>query len=122
MNNLYSADLTSYDYGSPIGESGKASFNYYDYRDILQQAYEEPLMDVPSPIPTMQVPNMRFERVAGLFDQTFTVEDETVRPAHFEYYGQNQGMGVYKTVLPVGEGGQLVFTRMSDYVQIYLNG
>ena len=68
LNGLYSADLTSYDYGSPIGESGKASFNYFDYRDILQQAYEEPLIDVPSPIPTMQVPNMRFERVAGLFD------------------------------------------------------
>ena len=79
-------------------------------------------MDVPAPIPTMQIPNMQFKRVAGLFDQDFITEASSIRPLHYEYYAQNQGMGIYESALPVGPGGILKFTNLADYGQVYLNG
>ena len=85
-------------------------------------AYEEPLIDIPDPIPTMQIPNMQFQRVAGIFDQQFITEQETDQPQHFEAYLQNQGLGIYETTLPVGASGKLIFEHLNDYVQIYLNG
>lgn len=36
MNGFLSPDLTSYDYGSPISESGLPGRYYTDYREILQ--------------------------------------------------------------------------------------
>ena len=114
IGGLFTQDLTSYDYGSPISESGAKSFNYDRYREVMQVAYEEPLIDIPEPIPTMQISNMKFKRVAGIFDQQFITEQETEQPQHFEAYLQNQGLGVYETTLPVGAPGKLIFEHLND--------
>lgn len=62
----FQPDLTSYDYGAPIGEQGNASFNFMKYREITQKFVE--VADVPAPIPVMNVSAFTTKRVSSVFD------------------------------------------------------
>jgi beta-galactosidase len=40
----------------------------------------------------------------------------------FEAMGQNQGMAIYRTVLPQGDLASLSFEKVADYAQVWLDG
>ena len=117
----YKADLTSYDYGAPIDEQGRATPAYHDYRRILAKATGEKLIDVPEPLPATAFAAVVPRRIGNLRRQgvqTWTAP----APLFFEAVGQNQGLGVYRADVPVGLSGELAFDRMADYAQIFLDG
>ena len=46
----------------------------------------------------------------------------SVNPRTFEFYGQNQGLAVYRTTLVGRKSGKLVITDLHDYAQVFVDG
>lgn len=117
----FEPDLTSYDYGSPIGENGNLTREYFEYRDIIKSALPAGA-DVPEPVQpvAMEVPAFRPTMVCDFHDIRGTVEPEKfINPPTLESLGQNQGIGIYTTTVPAGPAATLHCTA-HDYAQVYL--
>lgn len=118
----YQPDMTSYDYGAPISEQGRATRDYHRYREILAREVGgvDKLPPIPAPIPTMKItpftPSFFAPLTAG-----FKRPISSVNPLHFEAFGQNQGLALYATKVPAGEEAELKFERLADYAHIFLD-
>ena len=100
----FEPDLTSYDYGSPIGENGNLTKEYFEYRDIIKSALPAGA-DVPEPVQpeSMEIPEFRPEMVCDfhvLRGKRLKKRFDT--PPTLESLGQNQGIGIYTTRIPSG--------------------
>lgn len=114
-------DVTSYDYGSPITEQGLPTSLYQKYREAIQDAIDEKLIDIPDPIPVMNLSSVELKKVADIWAQTPQVSTSD-DAKHFEFFDQNQNFISYETTLATGSGGILKFDKLRDYSKIYLNG
>lgn len=115
-------DLTSYDYGSPIGEQGNLTPEYHEYRSIITAALPKEA-SVPQPPATpvaMAIPAFTPERVCSV-ESLFGSPRQFDTPPTLEALGQNQGMALYSAELPAGEEGTLE-CRVHDMAQVYMNG
>ena len=99
----YEPDVTSYDYGSPCNENGRPTRVYKAMRKQLASFLPagEKLPEIPDEIPSMSVPEIKLERLTGLWEHLPT-EIRAESPACFESLGQNQGMMVYHSQVPPG--------------------
>lgn len=116
-------DLTSYDYGSPIGEQGNLTKEYFEYRDIIKSALPSNA-NVPEPPSTPLTMEIKpfIPEPAGHLGQYFSVlSQQYENPPTFEELGQNQGIVMYKAKLPAGEEATLECT-VHDMAQVYVNG
>ncbi|MCR5183984.1 MAG: beta-galactosidase [Opitutales bacterium] len=116
----YSADLTSYDYGSPIAENGKIMPEYHQYRAIIAK-YVKNIPEPPKDMPAMETKAIKPKFVAPL-DTYMQAVKAKGQPTYFEAWGQNQGVATYKTKLPAGPAGTLVFEHFNDWGHIMLDG
>ncbi len=116
-------DLTSYDYGSPIGEQGNLTPEYYEYRSIIAWALPQPSqLPTPPEMPeAMEIAPFTPEKVAALPPLTRCGDEVFEIPPTFEQLGQNQGIVAYHTTLPAGESSFLT-CAVHDLAQVYLNG
>jgi beta-galactosidase len=118
----YEPDVTSYDYGCPISEQGLPTKEYFKYRELLQSSLSvEKLIDVPKPIPAMDIPPIEMRPLANLGRHTMPRRESDL-PMSFEELGQNQGIIAYQTKLRPGSSGKLTFERLSDYAHIEIDG
>ncbi len=119
----YEPDVTSYDYGSPIDEQGRATPAYHALRKQLASSLPpgETLPDIPSPIPAMAIPEISLRRWSGLWEQ-LPAPKAAEAPACFESIGQNQGMMLYRTRIAAGEKRKLSFANLHDYGQVFVDG
>ena len=117
----FQPDLTSYDYGSPVGEHGNLTKEYFEYRDIILGAlpgYET--IPVPQTPPTMEIAPFRPEPVAdfhALLPNSVSGSFET--PPTLESLGQNQGIGIYTATIPAGPATTLT-CNVHDYGLVYV--
>ncbi len=121
----FQPDITSYDYGAPVGENGLPNECYHQMRDIIlgKIPNADKVPSVPTPIQTMELPEFTPKFHAGLWDnQLKPVVSKSAKPVHFEAFDQNQGMAIYKVAVPAGPEEKLTFPAMHDYAQVYLNG
>jgi beta-galactosidase len=117
-------DLTSYDYGSPCGENGLPTEEYYKYRKIIARYLKgEKLPEVPQPIKAMEINDFTPKYLApvsslatGKLNETYT------NPPYFEQFNQNQGMAIYSTQLPAGPEAVLEYEFFHDYGHILVDG
>lgn len=118
----FQPDLTSYDYGSPIGENGNLVPEYFKYRDIIKDALtdEAHVPAVPATPETMAIAAFTPFKSYSLA-QVRTKKDvsSSKYPRTLESVGQNQGIAIYKANLPAGEAGELKL-QVRDYAQIYV--
>ncbi len=118
----FQPDLTSYDYGSPIGENGNLTREYFEYRDIIAAALPEGAL-LPEPVQpvAMEVPPFTPEKVCGFggLSRWPASEGSSCMPRTFESVGQNQGIGVYRTRIPAGPAATLT-CQVHDYALVYL--
>lgn len=118
----FQPDLTSYDYGAPIGEHGNLTREYHEYRDIICRALPQgaaipappsvpSCMTIPAFTPTMvcRMHNLRMQQGMRRYDT----------PPTAEALGQNQGILVYFLSLPVGPPTTLT-CKVHDYAQVYV--
>ncbi len=120
--NDFQPDLTSYDYGSPIGEHGNLTPEFYRYRDIIKAALpaEAVIPDAPAVPECMEIPAFTPTRVAALGQLKFRETGKTTKqPLHLEAVGQNQGMVIYSTPLPAGGEAELK-VNVHDFAQVYV--
>lgn len=121
----YEPDVTSYDFGAPLDEQGRATKAFHDYRAVIGRHLpaDFKLPPVEPDIPAMEIPAFTPDRIAGLWDRVpaapFTTREQ---PIHFEAFDQNQGMAVYATTVPAGPEAKLEWTHIHDYAHFYLDG
>lgn len=119
----FQPDLTSYDYGAPVGENGNLTKEYHEYRDIIKGFLPDnaKLPDPPETPRTMEFLPLVLRTAAGLAD-LFTAHPGTYDSLpSLEALGQNQGLARYTVTVPAGPEAPLQLTA-NDYAQVYLNG
>lgn len=120
----FQPDLTSYDYGSPIGEHGNYAPEYEQYRSIITSALpqEASVPEPPATPPCMEIAPFTPElvcRMGKLFSDVPDRKHTVTNPVTLESLGQNQGMALYQTTLPAGPAAKLE-CRAHDYAQVYV--
>jgi beta-galactosidase len=117
----YQPDVTSYDYDSPVSESGALTKKYFAFREVI--AKHRPGVTIPDPpaaTPTVEVPAFELHESAPLWSNLpdpATAE----QPRGMEYFGQSYGYILYRTKLQVPASGDLVLPGLRDYARVYLN-
>jgi len=119
----FQPDLTSYDYGSPIGEHGNYTPEFAQYRDIISAALpKEAVLPEPPPTPpSMEIAPFTPQKVCSmskLFKQEAAAK-ALANPVTIESLGQNQGIAAYNATLPAGPTAKLE-CRAQDYAQVYV--
>ena len=118
----YQPDVTSYDYDSPVSESGVLTKKFYAFRDVI--AKHRPgvtLPDPPAPLPVIEVPEFAVDRVAWLWEN-LPPASKVEHPRNMEALGQSYGYILYRTTLKTAGSGDLILPALRSYARIYLNG
>lgn len=118
----FQPDLTSYDYGSPVGENGNLTKEYFEYRDIILGALPGlKAPEVPQTPATMEVAPFTPQFVCGLDGIDWSSPKQMQTPCTLESIGQNQGIAVYSAAIPAGAESTLQCT-VHDYALVYVGG
>jgi beta-galactosidase len=116
----YEPDITSYDYDAPINEQGEPTPKYFMLRRLIQQYVTSKIPDVPKPIKTIAISAVKMDKSWTLWDYHLA-HFQSAQPKPMEYYGQNQGVIVYKTKLVGHKSGKLKIWEPHDYALVFLN-
>lgn len=119
----YEPDVTSYDYDAPIDEQGRATPKYLALRELIGKYLPAgaTLPEIPAPIPTMAIPEFAMAPFTTVWDQ-LPAPIKSVNPRPFEFYGQNQGLVLYRTTLVGRKSGKLIITDLHDYATVFVDG
>lgn len=123
----YEPDVTSYDYDSPVSESGELTKKFFAFRDVI--AKHRPGVTFPDPpaaLPAIEVPEFEVDKVATLWDlvrdRAFGEGTPAEQPRNMEAVGQSYGYILYRTTLKTSAAGDLVLPALRSYARVYLNG
>lgn len=123
-NPAYSAMCSSYDYDAPISEAGWTTDKFYQLREVLSKYSEqgETVADIPEQLPIIEIPEIRFTKVAPLFvNLPKPKQSENIQS--MEYFDQGWGSILYRTALPVAiDRGLLRITELHDWGQVFADG
>jgi beta-galactosidase len=119
---VYEPDVTSYDYDSPVSESGALAKKYSAFRDVI--AKHRPgvkLPDPPAPLPIIEIPEFELTESAPLWLNlpTATKVDHS---RGMESFGQSYGYILYRTRLTAPATGDLVIHELRSYAEVFVNG
>ena len=123
----YEPDVTSYDYDSPLSESGALTKKFHAFRDVIaKHRPDASIPDPPAPLPTIDIPQFEMEKIAALWDIGRRNVGEQPpqmldRPRNMEALGQSYGYTLYRTTLKSAGAGELVLPKVRSYARIYLN-
>jgi beta-galactosidase len=119
----YEPDVTSYDYDAPINEQGRPTPKYTALRDLIASYLPagRVLPPVPDPIPAIAIPEFPMAHYVSLWDR-LPAPIAAVNPRPFEFYGQNQGLVLYRTTLVGRKSGRLTITDLHDYALVFVDG
>lgn len=117
----YEPDVTSYDYDSPLDESGRPTPKYFQFRTIIQQISKAQLPEVPKVASAIAVAAFPMRESASLWDVLpKPVHSET--PLAMEDLDQAYGYILYRTKIAQPVSGVLALDGLHDYAQVYVNG
>jgi len=118
----YEPDVTSYDYDSPVSESGALTKKYFAFREVIRK--HRPglaIPDPPAPLPVVEVPEFELTESASLWanlPDPVTLE----RPRTMESFGQSYGYILYRTKITNPVAGDLTLEQLHSYARIFVNG
>lgn len=120
----YQADVTSYDYASPISESGELSPRYHGYREILKKYVDLPETLNLQPAPRRAYGQIELTEAAGLFESLGGLSQprRSVTADPMEMYDQDYGFILYRTPLSGPRNGTLRVRGLHDRAQVFVNG
>lgn len=118
----YEPDVTSYDYDSPVSESGALTKKFAAFREVI--ARHRPgvsLPDPPAALPVIQIPEFQLTETAPLWaNLPAAISSES--PRSMEAFGQSYGYILYRTKVEKARSGELIIPEMRSYARVYLNG
>ncbi|KAF2254324.1 glycoside hydrolase family 35 protein [Trematosphaeria pertusa] len=121
--NRTTAFTSSYDYGSPIDESGRTNDLYHALRDTIQQYVTAgSIPDVPEDLPRMEIPQFSLSPAVALFD--IKGDKKTGRKTlAMETLGQAYGFTLYEhTATSFVKGHVQPGDRARDRVLVFVDG
>lgn len=118
----YEPDVTSYDYDSPVSESGALTKKFFAFRDVIaKRSPGVALPDPPASLPVIEVPEFELRDDASLWlklPEAVNME----QPRNMEDFGQSYGYVLYRAKLRASGNGELVLPALRSYARVYLNG
>jgi hypothetical protein len=115
------AFTTSYDYGSPLDESGRTTDYYFTLRDTIKKYSNRSLPEVPANVPLLNIPEISLTPRMRLLDTT-AVSTSSVFPNTMEELGQDYGFVLYEHKATQAMSGLLQpGDRPRDRVIVYVN-
>jgi beta-galactosidase len=116
----YEPDVTSYDYDSPLDESGRPTPKYFAFRDVIAKVTGATLPPVPEVPAAIAVPPVQMPETASLWENLpLAISSEQVQS--MEDIGQAYGWILYRTHLKSNAAGELVLDQVHSYAQVYIN-
>lgn len=119
--NKTSAFTTSYDYGSPLDESGRTTDYYFTLRDTIKKYSNRSLPEVPANIPLLSIPDIQLAPRMRLLETT-AASISSDFPVTMEELGQDYGFVLYEHKVTQAMSGLLQpGDRPRDRVIVYVN-
>ncbi|POS71981.1 hypothetical protein DHEL01_v209626 [Diaporthe helianthi] len=119
--NKTSAFTTSYDYGSPLDESGRTTDYFLTLRNTIKKYSNRSLPDVPANVPLLSIPEIQLAPTMQLLDTAATSTSSDF-PATMEQLGQDYGFVLYLHKVTQHMSGHLQpGDRPRDRVIVYVN-
>ncbi|HUB89898.1 MAG TPA: beta-galactosidase family protein [Dyella sp.] len=120
-DNSYQPDVTSYDYDSPLDESGRPTPKYYALRKVIAAATGTTPPAVPATPSTQAIANIKLDESRSLWDAlpapTASHELKTM-----EELGESYGDILYRKRIDANASGSLHIDGLHDYALVYVNG
>ncbi|XXH03426.1 hypothetical protein Hte_009828 [Hypoxylon texense] len=115
--------VTSYDYGAPLDESGRATDLYFAFRDAIRKYVPEgSIPEPPANVPLGEIENITLTPTVALFD-TLGEKTTSVAPLTMEELDQAYGLVLYEHAVTTALQGILQpGDRARDRVIVYVNG
>ncbi|HVX52586.1 MAG TPA: glycoside hydrolase family 35 protein [Chitinophagaceae bacterium] len=117
----YQPDITSYDYDAPITEQGQATPKYYMLRNLIKQYVTYKIPAVPAAPATITIPPVTLTPFTSIWNE-LPAPVASPQPRPMEYYGQNQGLILYRTKLIGHKSGTLTITEPHDFAMVFIDG
>jgi beta-galactosidase len=121
----YSADTTSYDYDSPMDETGRITEKFYTFRDTIKKYLpaDVKLPEPPEQMKRIEVPEFELKQTAS-FEQLMRQPFRSQKAPHMEALDLNQGLALYSTTVEVPKVGKydLSFSALKDRAIVLVNG
>jgi beta-galactosidase len=118
----YEPDVTSYDYDSPVSESGALTKKYFAFRDVIAKHRPgEQIPDPPLPLRVIEVPEFQLTESAPLW-QNLPAPVAADHPRSMEYFGQSYGYILYRTKIEQASKGELEIQELRSYARIFVDG
>lgn len=121
----FEPDVTSYDYGAPLDESGDITGKYTAMRQVLKKYTEVPQEELPGPGKKISYGTFPCTGSARLFDSLEDISHKVDSPAAYpmEYYGQGYGYILYRTHVGGPRAKQpVVLQEVRDRALIFADG
>ena len=120
-DNSYQPDVTSYDYDSPLDESGRPTPKYLAARKVIADETGATLPPIPATPPTQAIDGIRLGESASLWDSLPTPVS-SADPKTMESLDQAYGDILYRKRVDADTSGELRIDDLHDYAQVYVNG
>lgn len=117
----FEPDVSSYDYDSPLDESGRPTPKFTLFRDLITKATGITPPPVPATPAPITVPAFPLTESVPLWS-TLPQPVSSPAPLSMEDLDQSYGYILYRTRLAAPVSGALVLDALHDYAQVYLNG
>lgn len=117
----YEPDVTSYDYDSPLDESGRPTPKYFLFRDTIAKATGITPPPVPPVPPAITVAPFTPTQSASLWNN-LPAPVHSEQPLSMEDIDQAYGYILYRTTLTSPVKGDLTLDQLHDYTRIYIDG
>ncbi len=120
--NVYEPDVTSYDYDSPVSESGALTKKYFAFRNVIAQHRPDvAIPDPPAALPVIEVAEFELAQSADLWSNLPT-PISLERPRAMETLGQSYGYILYRKKFKERFIGELQIRELRSYARIFVNG
>ena len=118
----YEPDVTSYDYDSPVSESGALAKKFFAFRDVIvKHRSGVAVPNPPAPQPVIEIPEFELEKMAPVRNSDFSKSASIDQPRNMESFGQSYGYILYRTTLQRAAEGELVLPALRSYARVYVN-
>jgi beta-galactosidase len=117
----YAPDVTSYDYGAPLDESGRPTPKYFKFRDVIAKVTGVTPSAVPVVAPAIKVAAFKLDESVSLWN-ALPAPIHSQQPISMEDADESYGYILYRTQIKGPITGDLVLDQLHDYAQIYVDG
>jgi beta-galactosidase len=117
----YEPTVTSYDYDSPVSESGELKPKYFLMRDAIRETTGKTPPAPPAPLPVRALPSVELERAVSIWNALpKPIQSDAI--LSMEDVGQSYGYILYRTTIGRAQSAELQIEELHSYAQVYLDG